>query len=186
MLRRALTIMAALALTALSTASSATIVKPFTLRGMATEAHEVLRGEVIDEEVVYDAFWGRVYTHTMVRVDDALGGQARPGDVIILRQLGGVLDGLETHLVGTSDFTLGDEVVLFTRTDGALHYLVGMAQGSYFVVRDTEGVERVTRDTAHLGYAALPFPTDTRAPERTALADLWSAAAQFRLHGGTP
>jgi len=186
MLRRAILILLACALSALSTAAWATIVKPFTLRGMATEAHEVVRGEVIDEEVVYDAWWERVYTHTVIRVDEALGGQARPGDIIVLRQLGGVLDGWETHLVGTTDYTLGDEVVLFTRTDGALHYLVGMAQGSYYVVRNESGHASVTRDLGDLGFSRAPQPAAQRAPNRTSLIDLWIATSQFRKTGGTP
>jgi hypothetical protein len=186
MLRRAVVILLGCALAAVSTAAWATIVKPFTLRGLATEAHEVVRGEVIDEEVVYDAWWDRVYTHTVIRVDQVIGGQARPGELIVLRQLGGVLDGLETRLVGTTDFTLGEEDDLVTRTDGALHYLVGMAQGSYFVLRDSAGAATVTRDLGELGFAQLPQPAGDRAPNRTSLSDLLQATANVRTHGGTP
>lgn len=186
MLRRALVILLGCALAAVSTAAWATIVKPFTLRGLATEAHEVMRGEVIDEEVVYDAWWDRVYTHTVIRVDQAIGGHVRPGEVIVLRQLGGILDGLETRLVGTTDFTLGDEIVLFTRTDGALHYLVGMSQGSYFVLRDNAGKATVTRDLGHLGFAALPQPAGNRAPNHTSLEVLLQAISDVRTTGGAP
>ena len=139
MLRRAVIIGLGCVLVAVSTVSWATIVRSFSLRGLASEAHEVVRGEVLDEEVVYDAWWDRVYTHTTLRVDEAIGGHARPGDIIVVRQLGGLLDGVQSLVVGTVDFTPGDEVVLFTRTDGALHYLVGMAQGSYLVLDDAEG-----------------------------------------------
>ena len=186
MLRRAIVILIGFALTAVSTAAWATLVKPFTLRGLATEAHEVVRGEVIDEEVVYDAWWDRVYTHTIIRVDEAISGQARPGELIVMRQLGGILDGIETRLVGTTDFTLGDEVVVFTRTDGALHYLVGMAQGSYFVIRDEQGHGTVTRDLGQLGFAAMPQPADSRAPNRTALSVLMEAVSTIRSPGGRP
>jgi hypothetical protein len=186
MLRRAVVILLGCAIAAISTAAWATIVKPFTLRGLATEAHEVVRGEVIDEEVVYDAVWDRVYTHTVIRVDQAVGGQARPGELIVLRQLGGILDGLETRLVGTTDFTLGDEVVVFTRTDGALHYLVGMAQGSYFVMRDSAGTGTVTRDLGQLSFAALPQPAGNRAPNHTSLEVLLQAITNVRGSGGAP
>jgi len=169
-----------------STAAWATIVRPFTLRGLATEAHEVVRGEVVDEEVVYDAWWDRVYTHTTVRVDEAIGGHVRPGDLIVVRQLGGELDGLETILIGTADFTLGDEVVLFTRTDGALHYLVGMAQGSYLVLTEEDGRETVSRDLGALGMPPLPQPAGRLAPNRTTLEDLQAFVADVRGQGGTP
>lgn len=187
MLRRAVLIgMCCAMLVGVTTLASATIVKPFTLRGLATEAHEVIRGEVIDEEVVYDAYWDRVYTHNVVRVSEALGGSARPGDLIVIRQMGGVLDGIESVLVGTSDFVLGDEIVVFTRSDGALHYLVGMAQGAYWVWRDEAGTGHVARDVRALGIAPLPHTASRRAPNHTLLVDLWAAIAQFRPQQGTP
>jgi hypothetical protein len=186
MLRRATFMLLGCVLLVVSTASWATIVRPFTLRGLATEAHEVVRGEVVDQEVLYDAWWDRVYTHTTVRVAEAIGGDVRPGDLIVVRQLGGELDGLETILIGTADFTLGDDVVLFTRTDGALHYLVGMAQGSYFVVAAEDGRETVTRSLGALGMPPLPQPAGRLAPNRTTLDDLRVFVANVREQGGTP
>lgn len=187
MVRRVCVIVLGCFLVAMSAAAAwSTIVKPFSLRGLASVAHEVVRGEVVDEEVVYDAWWDRVYTHTFVRVDEAIGGAVRPGDLIVVRQLGGELDGLETVLVGTADFTLGDEVVLFTRTDGALHYLVGMAQGSYFVVTEADGRETVTRSLGALGMPPLPQPAGSLAPDRTTLNDLRAFVTSVRQPGGTP
>nr|ACU26392.1 hypothetical protein [uncultured bacterium HF186_25m_30B18]ACU26429.1 hypothetical protein [uncultured bacterium HF186_75m_14K15] len=174
------------ALIGLTAAASATIVKPFTLRGLATEAHEVVRGEVIDEEVIYDAYWDRVYTHNVVHVLEALGGTARPGDLIVVRQMGGVLDGIESVLIGTSDLQLGDEVVLFTRTDGAMHYLVGMAQGAYWVWRDGAGIGRVTRYLDAIDIRPLPHTAARKAPNHTLLTNLWAAIAQFRPVQGAP
>ncbi|MDP6943843.1 MAG: hypothetical protein QF464_06795, partial [Myxococcota bacterium] len=142
-------------------------------------------GEVLDEEVVYDAWWDRVYTQTTVRVDESIGGDARPGDLVVIRQLGGSLDGLETVLVGTSDFTLGDEVVLFTRTDGAFHYLVGMAQGTYFVLRDNTGQPTVTRSVGALAFAPLPHPAGRLAPNRMTLDALRTFVGSVRGLGAT-
>ena len=186
MLRRAIILLMSCALVVISSAAWATIVKSFTLRGLATAAHEVVRGEVIDEEVVYDAWWGRVYTHTTVRVDEAIGGTARAGDLIQVRQLGGILDGIETILVGTSDFTLGDEVVLFTRSDGAFHYLVGMSQGRYSVLRNEDGQASVTRGIGNLGLVAQPQPSERLAPNRASLEDFLEAVTLMRTPGGTP
>ncbi len=186
MFRRAMFIILCCVFFGVSSTAGATIVKQFTLRGLTVEAHEIVRGEVVDEEVVYDSWWGRVYTHTTVRVDEVLGGEAHVGDLIVIRQLGGALDGLETVLVGTAEFTLGDEVMLFTRTDGALHYLIGMAQGSYFVHRDNAGKAIVTRALGQLGFAPTPMITGHRAPNRTTLDQLRGFVAAFRHAGGTP
>ena len=43
-----------LLLSCLAPPAGATIVKSFSLRGLAVAAHSVVRGEVVDEEVVYE------------------------------------------------------------------------------------------------------------------------------------
>ncbi len=186
MLRRAIVILLGIITVAVSSVASATIVRPFTLRGLAVEAHEVVRGEVVDEEVVYDAWWDRVYTHTTVLVHEAIEGQVRPGDLIVLRQIGGILDGIQTRVVGTTTYALGDEVVLFTRTDGALHYLVGMSQGSYFISRNADGETVVSRSTGTVTLAPRRGAAGHLAPDQTALATLWARVSVFRKTAVTP
>ncbi len=130
--------------------SHATLVKPFSLTALTLESHAILRGEVEDIDVLFDPVWGNVYTHTTVRVLEDLAGTVQAGDQIIVRQLGGLLDGVETRVVGNALLPLGGEVVLFTRTDGALHYLIGMAQGKYDVIRGSNDIARVARSRAGL------------------------------------
>ncbi len=130
----------ALALVAqLAPTAAATLVRGFSLHELVRAGHSAVRGEVIGAEVVWDAAWGNVYTHTFVRVDEVLSGAERVGDVVVVRQLGGLLDGVEQRVVGTADLPLGAEVVVFARSDGAFHYLVGMAQGAWRVTRAGAG-----------------------------------------------
>lgn len=155
--------------------ASATTVRAFSLRAMTLQAHGIMRGEVIAEEVVYDVGARQVYTHTFVAVSEVLSGDSRPGDVVVVRQLGGVLDGLEQVLVGTAHLGLGEEVVLFARTDGAFHYLIGMAQGAWLVERSGPGAAPTLRRTLAGGLALISHPTPLATPvaaNRTTLANL--------------
>ena len=180
MFRRAMFIGLCCVFLGVSGTAGATIVKPFTLRGLTVTAHDIVRGEVVDEEVVYDTWWGRVYTQTSVRVLESLSGDAQVGDVIVIRQLGGSLDGHETRLVGTTDFVLGDEIVIFARTDGAFHYLIGMAQGSYFVTRSEHGLAGVKRSIGDLTLAPSSPIAGTRAPEHTSLQRFRTLVSTYR------
>lgn len=167
--------MAAVALVAMVTAATvaqATLVRSFSLTALSLEAHGILRGEVIDEEVVYDARYGEVFTDTHVRVQETLAGDARIDEVVVVRQIGGVLDGVETHVVGTVDFQIGDEIVTFTRTDGAFHYLVGMSQGAWALTRLGTGVTHLHRDLGAISPLPLPIPARRMAPDRLTLQDL--------------
>jgi len=133
----------------------ATLVRPFSLAELVHEAHSVVRGEVVDQETTWDDTRHELYTLSWVRVDEVLSGREGPGELVVVRQIGGVRDGLERHVVGTAKLVVGDEVVLFTRTDGTFHYLVGMAQGAFLVAPSL----RVTR-------RGLPALSASQAPMR--------------------
>ena len=48
--------------------ASATLVRAVPMRAMAANAHEIVRGHVLDSECLYDPVFERVYTHTRVAV----------------------------------------------------------------------------------------------------------------------
>lgn len=147
----------------------ATHVRGLSMEAMKQRAHRVVRGVVADQEVVYDARWRRVYTISWVHVSESLRGDARPGQHIGVKQLGGELDGLLTSVAGTAELTLGSEVVLFTRTDGLWDYVVGMAQGAYYVHRDASGSAQLSRNVSGLVQVAPTGPARQIAPEQLTL-----------------
>ena len=163
--------------------ASATTVRPFTMRAMTLAADDIVRGTVIDQEGVYDVDRGYVYTHTFLRVTEPLAGRAKVGDVIVIRQLGGEADGRRMLLVGTATYWPGDDVVVFCRTDGAFHYLVGMTQGSYSVFEGPNGEARLLRGTGNIDMPTLPLPAGKRAPERLRLETLRSHVHHHRTVG---
>lgn len=166
--------------------ASATTVKPYTMRAMTVNADDIVRGTVVDQEGVYDADRGYVYTHTVIRVTETLSGRAKLGDLVVIRQLGGQAEGRFMPLVGTATYWLGDDVVVFCRTDGAFHYLIGMAQGSYAVTVGADGVERLIRETRNLRMPPLPIPSGQRAPEHLELDALRRHITYHRAPESTP
>jgi hypothetical protein len=159
--------------------AEATLVKSFSLRSMTYEAQAIVHGVVVDEEVVYDRQRDRVYTHTFVRVDRVLYGREKPGQLIVVRQMGGMLDGIDSVLVGTASLALGSELILFTRTDGAFHYLIGMSQGSYRVDRNHLGPASLTRSRAGARLRPLRGPAHPVAPDRMTLAELETLVGEY-------
>ena len=151
---------------------SATIVPAFPLRQLAVEAHDVLRGHVVDERMVYDPMRDRIYTHTTVEVTEDLRGLTRGGQRITVRQIGGVLGDRETRVVGTAFLSPGAEVVIFARTDGRYHYLVGMAQGAYDVIRSQDTEPVLARGVGHMTQIFRTGPVAATAPERLELSTL--------------
>ncbi|MBD89948.1 MAG: hypothetical protein CL940_06405 [Deltaproteobacteria bacterium] len=160
--------------------ASATLVRAVPMRAMAAQAHEVIRGHVLDSECLYDPVFERVYTHTRLAVLETLAGSTTRGDVIEVRQIGGILDGIESRVVGTARLEMGAEVVLFTRTDGAHHYLMGMAQGAYAVDRRAPGAPTLHRETGALRIAPPFGPAAKLAPDRLTLDTLRTFVVEVR------
>lgn len=163
-----------------------TLVRSHSLRGLVLQSDAIVRGQVTGQDVVYDPWWGRVYTHTSVRIDGSLSGTSRVGETIVVRQLGGVLDGIETHVVGNGQLPLGSDVVLLTRSDGAFHYLVGMAQGCFVAQETVGGSVVLTRDLGGLTTARARPPRAARAPDTLTLADLQREIARIGLGERSP
>ena len=149
--------------------ASATLVRAVPMRTLAAQADVVVRGHVLDSESLYDPVFRRVYTHTRVAVLETLAGHTPRTSVIEVRQIGGMLDGVESRVVGTAKLGMGTEVVLFTRTDGAHHYLMGMAQGAYAVDRRAQGPATLHRETGDLRIAPPFGPAAKLAPDRLTL-----------------
>lgn len=125
--------------------SSATLVKSFSMTDLARSSDAIVRGHVVAIETVLDGPSGHVYTHTQIAVTHDLTTRRPSKRTFTLRQLGGVAGTVETRLVGNAQLVLGEEVVLFTRRDAHFHYLVGLSQGKYSVVRSAKGPATLRR-----------------------------------------
>lgn len=106
----------------------------------------------IDANCVYVQLAGRrsIVTETRVRVLQAVGKAAPKDRELVVRALGGVLDGVGELVHGQAEFAANRQCLAFlTRaTDGSL-WVTGMAQGHYPIERDAEDVPRL-RPSPHL------------------------------------
>lgn len=136
-----------------------------TVRGMSTqelvrEAAVVVRARVLSRQSTWNEGKTRIYTDTILRVSEVVVGKLKKRD-ITLRQIGGVIGKLEMSVPGVAPIAVGEEVLVFARTDGTRYYLVGMAQGKYGV-RTKAGKVTVTRELT--GLKLLPNKTRVGPP----------------------
>jgi len=143
----------------------ATVVVPLTLEAMTERADVVCVGVVMAQRAAWNDDRTRIHTTTEVRVERTLKGKRAPGEVITVRQLGGVVDGVSQVVPGNAHLTPGETTVLFLDADEALpfHYVVGMAQGKFTVQPAPEGL-RATRDVSDLAFMASPGAAQPPAP----------------------
>jgi hypothetical protein len=144
--RRALVVAATLL--AVVTPAQATTVRSLGLAAAGKGAGVVARGTVrsVETRRVGD----KLYTDAQLVVLECLKG--RCGASLVIRQLGGELDGEGVVVAGNADLVAGSEVVVMLRPrrDGAFAP-VGMAQGVFRVERDASGAPKaLVRDTRDL------------------------------------
>jgi hypothetical protein len=116
----------------------------YTTPDLVTASDLVVRGRVESESSRWDRSRKRILTEVVVLVADTWKGAATPG--VVVRQLGGTIDGIAMRVIGTARLTLGEEVVLFLaripvspelKQSAArpVYRIVGMSQGKLSVVR---------------------------------------------------
>lgn len=126
--------LAALLLVIWSGEASATILADWDLEEVIRRADSIVIGRVrARRTVVVDR---RPLTETSVEVEETLLGA--PVKTLVVSQLGGVVRGQASEVVGDARLRVGDRLLLFTfrHQDGRRH-LVGMALGAYVLRGET-------------------------------------------------
>ena len=133
-------------MTLCATAAMATTVRAFDTWGLVVASDRIVRAQVIESKSFWNGDHTRIYTDTVFRVRTAYyereaDSKRRPSprDEVVVRQLGGTMEGARMTVPGTTSFQIGDDVVLFLRHQRGFHTLVGMAQGAVRIQRTPNG-----------------------------------------------
>lgn len=141
------------------------------LRDLVGSAERIFVGTALSATTRWSEDGRFIVTDTTVRVDQALDGSAGGGTVIV-RELGGSVDGIGMRVAGSTELPPGRQLLLFTRRASAGRLrVVGMRQGAYLLAQDARGrtvaqrsLEGLTlRPATPAGPAATPTPSSTRA-----------------------
>jgi hypothetical protein len=131
----------------------------------------VIVGVVESTHAQWSTDFGRIYTHTYVRVEESVVGSLTKGRRIHIKQIGGTVGGSTMHLPGPPKFAAGEKVVLFLRArkvEAPLNVeefdTAGWFQGKFLL--DRAGIaSRPTRwEGVHLVGEKTPEPGELRLP----------------------
>ncbi|MBW2734213.1 MAG: hypothetical protein JRH20_17630 [Deltaproteobacteria bacterium] len=90
----------------------------------------------------------RIVTDTEIVVEQTVKGAA--SQVITVRTMGGVVDGIGMRVSGAVRFQAGQHVLAFTERRGGHRWMVGMRQGLFHVAAKTQGKSLVSRSVRGL------------------------------------
>ena len=116
---------------------------------IAREAKYVVRGQVLDTWSQWDDAREVIYTYATVRVTRYFGETTGP-DVLMVREVGGTVDGYTMEAVGFPMIRRGEHIVAFLSEDGSDLRIHAFNQGK-FLVRERRGREVLISDPVKLG-----------------------------------
>jgi hypothetical protein len=130
-------------------AISATTVIPLSVENLTKISSHVVEGRAISSWTQWNAAHTVIFTYTKFQVLRTLKGQAPAA--LVVRQLGGTLDGTTEKVAGVRHWQIGEQAVLFLRPgeipDGSLE-ITGLIQGNFLIYRSATGENLVSNGTA--------------------------------------
>ena len=152
--RRALSLIALLLIVSAMPLSASQFIDQ-TFDQVARDATYVVRGSVIDTWSAWDDSHEVIFTYATVRVSRYFGEIAGP-DTLLVREVGGTVDGYTQEAIGFPAIRRGEQVVLFlsqweNSSDLRIH---AYNQGKY-LVRQRGGIEVLISDPVKQGEERL-------------------------------
>lgn len=122
---------------------------------VASEASYIVRGTIGDSWSRWDDAHEVIYTYSVVRVNRYFGETAGP-DTLVIREVGGTVDGYTQEAIGFPVLRNGEDVVLLLSQweDGADYRIHAFNQGKY-LVRNRGGMEVLIQDPVKQGDGRL-------------------------------
>lgn len=154
--RRSLIIGLLLVALALPLSASQFVELPFDQ--IASESQYIVRGHIVDTWAAWDDSHEVIFTYATVRVSRYFGETAGP-DTLVVREVGGTVDGYTQEAIGFPMIRRGEEVVLMLSQweDGSEMRIHGFNQGK-FLVKQRGGLDVVMPDAVRQGDARLTTP----------------------------
>jgi hypothetical protein len=144
------------------------MVQALSLADLVNQAEVVAVARVISQKTGYDDR-GRIVTDVQMQVERAEKGDLAPGSSIVVRRLGGVVNGVGMRVEGEPSFEDGETVLLFGANPLKRAHLrpVGMGQGAMRIFEQqgerwvrsaTGGISLVPKSAGDSGQAAVAVP----------------------------
>jgi hypothetical protein len=134
----------AVLLLAVAPSVRATQVTHLDTRALVRESSDIVIGQVEGASTHWNENRSAIVTEVTVRISQTLKGAA--ADRLVLRQMGGELDGLRYTIPGSPTFRPGEEALLFVWRDAAGRPQVdGLAQGKFDIAKDPATGERLVQ-----------------------------------------
>lgn len=139
-------------------AAHASVLVRIELPTLVARSDTIVRGRVLGQRSRWDTSRRQIFTEVAIAVDERYKNGAAP-EKIVVRHLGGTIDGVGMRTLGEVSFAPGEEVVLFlARSPGGTYRSVALTQGKLRVLRAAGQPPHVVGDLAGAVLTGPPAP----------------------------
>jgi hypothetical protein len=147
-------------------AAHATVLVPLDTKALTARASSVVLGTVESQVARWTDDRQAIFTDVTIRVTRAYKGTVKPGERVVVRREGGVIDGVGMRVFGAASFSVGEEVVVFLEMRGGAPYTVGMTQGKLRVFTGDDGIKHVSASLGDVAFTRADAAKQTLQPPR--------------------
>ncbi len=108
------------------------------LQKLISLSQEIIEGKVINIETKWDDEHKFIFTYTKIRIYNTNKGKVKDKE-IILKEIGGQLDGYTTHAECQPNYKKGEEVLVFLQKRGSYYETYGLNQGKFSIINEGGG-----------------------------------------------
>ncbi len=130
----------------------ATVMLKMELTTMVGRADVIFVGKVLKLQSHWSEDHRHIVTDYHFQVKRAVRGAAA-GSTVVVRSLGGAVDGIGMRISGSPQFRVGEEAMLFTDIRNGHRYVTGMSQGVYQLQQTQSGQVTVLGSSAGVALA---------------------------------
>lgn len=144
----------------------ATVLVPADFREVVAGSQVIVHGRVVDVRADWTTDRFRIETFVTLEAGSYLKGG--PGERVTFRVPGGTIGRYRSLLVGAPEFRVGEEVVMFLKSDGpAVPHVFGLSQGVFRVRHQVPTGERVVMPPVLMADSATAQRGGRAAADRT-------------------
>jgi hypothetical protein len=192
-MRRSLILVSLLLVLAVPLSASQFVAQSFDQ--VARESALIVRGQVLDTYTAWNDAHDTIFTYATVRVTRYFG-ETTGADTLIVREVGGTVDGYTQEAIGFPAIRRGEQVVLLlSQWDDGSEYRMHAFNQSKYLVRERQGIEVLVSDPVKQGeghakaadqrMAVEAFsPADGAAMTVDEFAEMVNAAREGRMTAG--
>lgn len=101
-----------------------------TVESLVKNSHDIVEGKVAKVEQKWDEDYRMIYTYTTVQINLKYKNNIEQNEIIV-KHMGGNLDGFTTWAPGQPEYKLDENVLSFLKKDGNYYNTVGWDRGKF-------------------------------------------------------